>query len=102
MDEFRRSKAKFSREWRSRGLMPTTDRFVRADGDEPRAVGRISELRDSAAVSDIVAQHAAVAEVEYLNVPQAIFAKVCEGQRSAGRVKRERRDGEAKGRGRSF
>src|SRR5881394_1756134 len=44
--KFRCSKAKFSREWRSRELVPTTDRFVRADGDEPRPVGRIGELRD--------------------------------------------------------
>ena len=54
MDEFRCSKAKFSREWRSRELVPTTDRFVRADGDEPRPVGRIGELRDSAAVRDVM------------------------------------------------
>jgi len=35
-------------------LVPAANGFVRADGNEPRAVGRISELRNSATMGHVV------------------------------------------------
>jgi len=59
--------------------VPTADRLVGADGDEPGAVWRISELRDSATVCDVVAQRLAVTKAKHLNVPEATLAEISEG-----------------------